>query len=250
MNIRIKLNSLKFSITNHICHVLLRTIQKDERQSFIAMFHDVVSQSENAQDNYTCTEKEYVQFIEKIKQLGFDIVSLDSLLECPHKYQMKKKVVISFDDGFSSTYSFVNRYMTSKGLPYIVYVNTSLLNTPGYINSKQLKEMASNPFCTIGMHAHEHIPYLSVPDEKLRLDYKICDKIITEITGKRPEHYAFPYGSVNSCSFRNCNVIQHLGVKSIAMTLPIKITLTSLRRPFYLPRINIPSYFRGGQIND
>ena len=55
-----------------------------------------------------------------------------------------------------------------------------------------------------------------------------------------PQHYAFPYGSIDAVSRSNVRTIREMGVSSIALTQQVKLIKSDFQNPYRLPRINMP----------
>jgi len=227
------------------CKLRMATTMRDLYISHISMFHEVFLDVEPLPDEYACHVSHLIDYIETCKSLGFEFVSIDEILTKSSQDSIYKKCVITFDDGFASTLTVVAPLLANMKVPFTVYVTTSYIGKHNYLSEKQLKALAENPFCTIGMHGDRHIMFRYETDSALEEDFCQCKKRLAAIINEEPRHYAFPYGSVLACSKRNVRVIKSLGVSSIALTSALKLTQKDLRRPFHLPRLNIPGYYNG-----
>ena len=238
-----KLSYVLDRAVNKVCQYIYAAPQ-DSDVSFIAMFHNVLRDNEAVALEYECYESELICFINMMSAQGVKFVSLDELLTLPKEEAEKKKCVITFDDGYASVFTLAAPILHERKIPFTVYVTTSFLNTKDYLSSDQLKKLSQMPYCTIGMHSHDHVMFRFKTNKELIADYNKCRAIISEITGNFPIHYAFPYGSVYACSYRNCRVVRGLGAKSVAMTMQIRLRRSVLGHHFYLPRLDIPSWYR------
>lgn len=233
------------AIKSKICKLIMATIMKNEKISHISMFHNVRKDNETLMDIYECHISELIDYIKYCQDIGMKFVSIDQLLSIKPSEAIQKYCVLTFDDGFSSIYELVSPMLEIKKIPFIVYITTSFIDKKNYLSSSQLKKLSLNPMCTIGMHSNSHKMFRFEKQDFLEKDFIICKNKITEIIGKKPIHYAFPYGSSYACSKKNCRIIRELGVRSIAMTKALKLRKCDIKNPYYLPRLDIPGYYNG-----
>lgn len=223
---------------------LLMLFDKGKKKSFVAMFHDVVSDSNRlGEDQFAITLKNLSSFLETCNSFGYEIVSIDEWIEMSCKESLYGKVVITFDDGYDSIYNAVDPLFKEKCIPYTVFLTTSYLDKSGYLSRHQLKEVSENSLCTIAMHADQHLLYRYETDDCLRQNYTRCRQVIADITGKKPVHFAFPYGSTYACSKHNCRVVKKMGASSVFLTRQKKLGYHDKLWLNGIPRLNIPGYY-------
>lgn len=237
---RHKLSTLKQKIVNQLSKGNFQEGVSNDC-SFIAMFHSIKDNDASTLGEYELRERDLRNFIVRQRKQGYNFVTLDELLNVTNGECSKKKCVVTFDDGYENMFSLVAPMLQELEVPFVMYVTTGFLNRPGYLSYEQVKELASNSYCTVGMHSHNHLMFRFEPTRVLREDFSKCRDKLRQLTGHDCMHYAFPYGSVYACSLRNCYTVWKMGVKSIAMTLPICLTKIAMKYPLYLPRIDIPS---------
>lgn len=66
------------------------------------------------------------------------------------------KIVITFDDGLEDLYTIAYPFLKENNIPFLAFIVTGLLDTPGYITTSQLKEISKDPLVTIGSHGVTH----------------------------------------------------------------------------------------------
>ena len=202
------------------------------------MFHDIIRDDGAICDDYALRFNLFKQFVESTIAKGFKFISTDELLNNWNKTD--RVCVLTFDDGYQSVFTRVAPLLSEMKIPFTSYITTSFINNPGYISKNELEELSQNPFCTIGMHSHGHLKFRFETQKTLSDDFIKCRTILEDITGKQPQHYAFPYGSFYAVSRSNRKLIKNFGVKSIAMTQQIKLSPSDIEEPYCLPRVNIP----------
>lgn len=57
-----------------------------------------------------------------------------------------------------------------------------------------LKQLSDDPLCTLGAHTIHHYAVARLPKEQARLEIEESGRLIELETGKRPRHFAYPYG--------------------------------------------------------
>ncbi len=65
------------------------------------------------------------------------------------------EVIFTFDDGGVSFYTLVAPIIEKYGYKGIFFISTKYINTPGFMTSNQIKELAQRGH-TIGSHSHTH----------------------------------------------------------------------------------------------
>lgn len=232
-------------IIDLLCKGCMLTVMRGERIPHISMFHNIRLDGEICTDEYECNIGQLIDYVVHCRSIGMEFVSIDSLLVKRVRGTTRYKSLITFDDGFASVFNIAAPILVKLQVPFVVYVTTSFIGQKGFLSHEQLIQLHNNPYCTIGMHSHSHDMFRYKDDNYLRQDFEICSKTLLDLIGETPRHYAFPYGSVYACSKHNSNLVRLLGVKSIAMTTPIKLTFWHLINPYSLPRLNIPACYNG-----
>lgn len=218
--------------------------EKYSDMSFVAMFHDVLDCEATACDDpFAVTKKNLCCFLETLKEKGYDFISIDELIAMRREAALRKKIVITFDDGFESLHTIVDPLFRAWKIPYAVFMTTGFLDQPGFLSRSQLKELSENEMCTIGMHADQHVLYRYKPDAYLKENYTRCKDVIADITGVIPSHFAFPYGSVYACSGHNCRIVKRMGAKTVFVTRQLKVRNQDLESCCSIPRLNVPGYY-------
>lgn len=113
------------------------------------------------------------------------------------------------------------------------------------LNPQELKELAKNPFATIGNHTYNHSILTNYSTEVIKEELSLCNRILFEITGIAPNITAFPNGNFND---RVIKAAEEIGFQ-FAFTIENKLNIlpisnnniTCLNR-FMVRPINIKNY--------
>ena len=61
-----------------------------------------------------------------------------------NKPKLKKKILLTIDDGFTSFYENAWPYLKEKKIPFILFISTEAVGKYGYMDWDQIKEIERN----------------------------------------------------------------------------------------------------------
>jgi len=111
-----------------------------------------------------------------------------------NKPKLKKKILISIDDAFSSFYENAWPYLKENKIPFILFVSTKPIGKYGYMSWDQIKEIEKEDFVFIGNHSHSHDYLVNYNFEKFKKDIDQSIKIFEEKIGYNPLYFSYPFG--------------------------------------------------------
>jgi len=188
------------------------SLKKKTNGSHALMFHKI---GEKNPADYSINMMQLEDIIVMHEKRGYQFESIDEWQNHP---RLKKKVIVTFDDGYSSILQALD-YLTMKGIPFCVYITTSFIGKDGYLSEKQISELAQNPLCTIGNHTHYHKYANTYNDKELCSEIIKSNDYLKSIIGKQIKHFAFPYGTFVAVSIKNIKTIKRMRLfKTIALT--------------------------------
>lgn len=79
--------------------------------------------------------KDFKNRIEYLRESDFDIISIDELnkILCEGVIPKRKKIVLTFDDGYIDNYNIVYPYLLEQQIPFTIYICNGLINKSIYI---------------------------------------------------------------------------------------------------------------------
>ena len=149
----------------------------------------------------------------------------------------KNFFALTFDDVPESFYENAFPLLKKYDLPFTLFISTTLLDTPGYITSAQLKEISACELSTIGSHGDAHCFFRELSTKQALEDLINSQKILEEKTNRKIILYAFPYGSFFACGFWKKSLVSKIykyGFSSVG----VPISQWSPLPKYFLPRIN------------
>lgn len=108
----------------------------------------------------------------------------------------EKPVMITFDDNDGTQYTVANPIMKEFGFKGVYFIMTVTIGRPNYMGKAQLKEL-SDEGNIIGSHTWDHHNVRQYKPEDWVTQVEKPSKVLEEITGKKVEYFAFPFGAWN-----------------------------------------------------
>ncbi len=114
----------------------------------------------------------------------------------------------------------------------------------------EVRELASDELVTIGAHTHDHFALARLDSSSARADVTKGLKILEKELGRRPKHFAYPYGKSHAVSLRDAEILRDIGFSSSVTTLPGVLQSVNARDPMMLPRVSLNGRFQEPAIVD
>ena len=173
-----------------------KDVIKRETAVPILLYHNI-----DGKGPYSVSKEQIQEHFEFYKQNEVRVISLKTLLEhIDKKKPFKSKVmVITFDDGYPSSYSILKPLAEEYKYPITLFVYIKAIYDRGKkaITWGKLKKMDSG-YIDIQCHSFSHYDLVKGLNEgKRHLVYKelvTAKKIIEMKLSKKVEYFAFPYG--------------------------------------------------------
>ncbi|WP_051231029.1 polysaccharide deacetylase family protein [Kaistia adipata] len=112
----------------------------------------------------------------------------------------------------------------------------------------EVRTLAQDPLVTIGAHTVGHYALARLDAARARREMAESRDRIAEMTGSRPRHLAYPYGSQRSASEREFALAAELGFTTAVTTR--RGVLTPDSRILALPRISMNGHFQHARYVD
>jgi len=132
--------------------------------------------------------------IEIIQNYNYRFYNPNDLIEKFNVPRLKKKILITIDDGFESFYLEAWPYLKKNKIPFILFISTEPVGKRGYMTWNQIREIEAEEFAFIGHHSHSHGYLIDETDEKFVLDIEQSNKIFFKELGYIPNLFSYPFG--------------------------------------------------------
>jgi peptidoglycan/xylan/chitin deacetylase (PgdA/CDA1 family) len=167
------------------------------------MYHELelagrkVCQSEPGYVRYILPLETFRSQMAWMKESGWRGLSVGEALD----YPAEPSVCITFDDGCETDLIAAAPVLREFGFNATFYLTAGFLDTPGYLNASQVRELDAQGF-QIGCHSmtHAYLPDIAEPELKREVvDAKLQ---IEKIVGHAIEHFSCPGGRYDQRTLR------------------------------------------------
>jgi peptidoglycan/xylan/chitin deacetylase (PgdA/CDA1 family) len=114
----------------------------------------------------------------------------------------------------------------------------------------EIRTLAADPLVTIGAHTHDHFALARLEAEEARADVTRGLERLERELGRRPKHFAYPYGKAHAVSQRDADILREIGFASSVTTLPGVLQSVNARDPMMLPRVSLNGRFQDPAVVD
>jgi len=131
----------------------------------------------------------FKKHIEIIKNNGYEIVrKINNPL---------KEIEITFDDGFRGLYENFDFFIENK-IPVKVFLIVDYIGKKNYMTQKEIQELLSTGFLTIGSHTISHRNLDTLDDKELKKEIIDSKFILEDMFNERIEDICYPRGRFNN----------------------------------------------------
>jgi len=139
--------------------------------------------------------KQQIEIIRKLKYNFYDPKNLEKNFDIP---KIKKEILITIDDAFSSFYKIAWPYLKEEKIPFILFVSTETVGKNGYMTWDQIKELEKEAKIYIGNHSHTHDYLVDLKNEVFINDIDTANQIFAENLGYNPIFFSYPFGEYSN----------------------------------------------------
>ena len=140
----------------------------------------------------------FKQQIEIIKDLKYEFYNPKDLEKNFYDIKIKKRILITIDDAFSSFYENAWPYLKKEKIPFILFVSTKTVGKNGYMTWSQIKELEKETIVFIGNHSHAHDYLVDLKNDDFIIDINTANKIFINNLGYNPIFFSYPFGEYSN----------------------------------------------------
>ena len=154
--------------------------------------------------------KDFIEHIKIIEESNISFVNPNNFEEELRKNKLKRKILLTIDDGFLSFYENAWPVLKKKKIPFILFISTREVGAFNYMTWSQIKEISKEDFVEIGNHSHTHEYLVDENNELIREDIAKSISIFKKNLGKNSDFFSYPFGEYSN-NFKN--IIKDFGFK-------------------------------------
>ena len=115
---------------------------------------------------------------------------------------IKKSVVITFDDGYTQTYEKALPILKKYNAKATLFMISDYIGTGNYCTAEQLFEMSDSGVFRIYSHTQNHKNLTEISEEEVANEFAASNDTIYNITKREVTAIAYPYGLFNDAVLR------------------------------------------------
>lgn len=203
----------------------------------ILNYHDIKTNSGNTINNiYTISAEKLEEQLKAIlTKFHPEEISLEKIGSIK-----TNKLLLTFDDGYSSHFHFVKPILDNLGIKAIFFPIFSLLDSPGYLTTKEVIQLQKEGHL-IGSHGLNHISLTLYKGQSLEKEINDTLQSYYHITGTDCNYFSLPFGEYNA------DVLRFLKSKNIEHIFTTNGYPNENGVHFLLNRINIKNQITNEQ---
>ena len=197
----------------------------------ILLYHDFCSGTDKSKDNFCVTWENFKQQMDYLHQNGFMAVSLEKMFAEVAYWKgeeargeghgskgaiqaLRKKVVLTFDDGDLSNYHFVLPILKEKGFSATFFVTINEIGKEGRMDWPMIYDLSRNGM-SIGSHGLNHAFLTSHNNYTLLNELIMSKQILEKYIRKRVDFLSIPRGFYNK---RILTIARDVGFKAVCIS--------------------------------
>lgn len=137
--------------------------------------------------------------IKTLKEAGYNFITASELGQyLDGKKQLPQRpVILTFDDGYGDFYTDVFPLLKKYNVVATEYVISGVLDTPNYMTTEQVREIAQSGLVEIGAHTIHHRNLKAIPIEEAKTEIEKSREDLENLLGIKVVSFAYPYGGFN-----------------------------------------------------
>lgn len=187
------MNLVKKLLYNKIVPNIGRICLRKNRYCNVIYYHDIVQDEGysfmRTNINLFKKQMEYLA-VNNYETLRFDDFSDDDKLNF-----MKKRILITFDDGWRSNYTEIFDFLTSLGIKYNIFLTIGEIDTnESYLTWDMIRKMHDSGMCGFGTHTFSHVDIADLREINIDIEVNKSNNIFFQELNYTPVDFCFPYG--------------------------------------------------------
>jgi len=158
----------------------------------------------------------------------------------------KRNALLLITDWVHSDLSFNVRLLDYTFSKYKIEI--AKIAREEFLNSNDLKLLASSDGVTIGGHAESHLPLSMLNSDDVIGEMIRNKKTLENVIQREVKHFAYPYGSASAAGYREAMLARSVGFSTAVTTRLGNLFRPHSDSPFLLPRLPILDHDRVAQM--
>ncbi|MCL4486217.1 MAG: polysaccharide deacetylase family protein [Nitrospirae bacterium] len=218
------------------------------RAALVLMYHQIVPEGASpgwvpaplADPRYGVGQKDFVRQMAHLREEGYTILSLDSLLAPGAGDEAaasgRPAVAVTFDDGYETDWRLAAPVLSKFGIPATFFVATGHIGAPGMLTESMVAELSARPIFRIGSHGESHRFLSELSEEECEDELRRSLEKVRALTGQKEAEISAPGGRTSP---RVADLARKTGYRAQATSRPGLFLPGG--DPFSIPRLPVMS---------
>ena len=159
----------------------------------VIYYHDVVDDCGG-----TCMYINVDKFKDQMKSLkeqGFEFLRFDDFSNKENTRFKKKRVLVSFDDGWLSNYSKIFEFMRENNIKYNIFLTVGKIGVDNdYLTWEMVRKMHSSGLVGFGAHTYSHPDMSDIDNINWEIEVEKANDVFQSELGYSPVDFCYPFG--------------------------------------------------------
>lgn len=174
----------------------------------IICYHRIIPSGDKA-SKFEMNEDKFLEQMDTLAKHGFSSFSLGGGNNAASP--ASRKVVITFDDGYSSDYHLALPILREFGFTAVFFVTAGLIGKQGYMTPEEVRELASSG-ASVQSHSYNHLMLAGLTREEIAYELRKSKEVLEKITGAEVGYISVPGGSVSEAVLEEASKAGYRGV--------------------------------------
>ena len=198
--------------------------------SYCLMFHHVNDGNICVKSGCVLSHQNFVDILDS----GLEFISTDEYVSFSKK--SRNKCAITFDDGLSDVFSVAYPELKKRQIPFTIFIIADFLDMEGYLTTKELELLASDPLVTIGSHGVTHDVLEGMSEEQQECELLQSKLLLEKKIKRKVRYFAFSHGRYDKLTLEILE--KHQPYTHAFGVVGYPLNFVTKRWKYHLPRIN------------
>ncbi len=175
--------------------VALKTLLDSVYRLPVLMYHSI-DYTTDKKNRMIVSPEVFARQMEFLHNNGYNVIPLEKCVSylADRKKPPSKTVAITLDDGYKNNYTNVYPVVKKYNIPVTIFVITGLVERPGYLDWKEIREMSDSGVVDIESHTKSHKWLTGLDDKALKDELEDSKNTLEERLGKKIDYICYPMG--------------------------------------------------------
>jgi len=202
------MNKVNKIIYNHVLPIVSRMLLWQNKYCNVIYYHDVTKgQGDSFMSINIDSFKQHMQYL---FDHGYETLRFDDFNESSKLKFKRKRILITFDDGWQSNYSEIFTWMKERNIKYNVFLTIGEIGVNSkYLTWDMVHEMYESGLCGFGVHTYTHPDMSDLSMVDMEIEITKANQVFIKELGYQPLDFCYPFGNYtqesNSALIKNTN---------------------------------------------